>query len=269
MSGSIVVCVWPVATDTMANIYRFSRLFMKTFKIAVLLFFLSAALTCVQATAGKNGSGASEKLSIETLKADLGLTENQVISLQNLFNVFYQKKIRLLKEMQDLEPPAAFEKQQAMQKEFYNRLGKILSAGQVDKYKKVMGIKKAGTEITIDEKSDSNDSSSIPSVKRSKVFPSLLALKNLLFDIELSGLQREAIEEFFAEIEKQASQMQYWDPSFDPADDPSFATLIQSKLLWVLTESQYREFALLARQKDENPGEVPSAPDFNDDTPDN
>lgn len=220
---------------------------MKKTIVTVTIMLLAFISSVVAPAEEKREAPTAERLSIEILEQELGLDEKQVRSLQSLFNSFYHRKIRLLEEMQTLEPAEAFEKQSAMQKQFYKQLGAILTPVQVENYKRMMGIKAVRTEITIDQQQDRRGN--IPAVKRSKVFPSLIALKNVIMEIELSGLQREAIEDFFSEIEKQASQMQYWDPAFDPTSDPSFATLIQSKLLWVLTESQYREFVLLVRHK--------------------
>jgi hypothetical protein len=178
-----------------------------------------------------------QKKSLQELSEKLGLTSDQTMALRQVLEKFRAKRQSLVNEAAlGADAEQTGEKQRRLQREFFEELSKLLSPDQINEYKKIAQERSAAP-------GQAGAASGITTGGAEKIsFPWLLAYKRVLEKLEMSPLQKQAIDEAFQGLNNQAVEMRYWDPGYEPANDPSLSRLMQTKLVWILTQTQYDQY---------------------------
>jgi len=182
---------------------------------------------------------AGTTVSLAQIAEQLDLTTRQTIEFKKICETYNQKRQDLVKELVDADEAVIIESRKRLQREFYEALSQVLSREQIARYKQLI----SGKNGTLGE-----------SVRRremslSAASPYLKSLKVALYELELSGLQKQALDTFFEELEEKLADMFYLDMEFDPNKDVGIVLTIQTKLKWILTETQYTRLrGLLAHE---------------------
>jgi len=212
---------------------------MATFKNLFKILFpavLAAAICALPAQT----PAQTKKAPVEQLTEELHLTLDQVVALKHIFVEFTKKRKELAaREDAGAPPDEVVERQQRLQREFYEELARILSPEQIAGYKEF--VRRGGPAESPAGGTDGDGLVKLPAVKAS--VPWIDGLRKAADRVEMSGLQKQAFQEVFREMESHASQLLYWDPGYKPAEDPELVSLLEVKLEWILTKGQRDEFS--------------------------
>jgi len=188
--------------------------------------------------------------SMKTIIETLQLSSEQALNLKSILNDFKIKNNELNNQTGSMTQEEFKQRRQQLQRDFFDRLSEILTSEQIQKYRTLVGAKKVENQNNKQEQQriDDRDSAHIEIWS----IPKLRNLDNALKQIELSGLQQQAVSQFMSEIASQVKQFKFLDINYDLFSDPSFYAEIEKQLMWMLTPGQFEELnALLKSMPDE------------------
>lgn len=201
---------------------------------AIFLLFVLSAFAVWQPRAS-----AQEKKGPPSLSEALGLTPEQTVLMKDALSFFSARSKDIAAET-DLADDERLEKTQRLQREFYEELKKILTKKQIEKYQKYakeMRKARAAAEEKPKEATAEGEENE-PETK----FPWFKTLRRGLRDIELSGLQKQGVDELFAALEDKAYKMSFGQSVYDPSQDDELKLFFTTKIQWILTKEQYEKY---------------------------
>lgn len=203
--------------------------------IKTISLFLLAMLVCASPQVF-----AQEKTPIGALAQELGLTMEQTMLLKEALTDFSLRKNRITNS--DASDDEKIMQTKMLQRQLFEELNKFLTPGQVEGYTNfIKGIKRDAPPPS-DKKEEAEETGQKALQVTSANFPWFTALRQGLKKMDLSGLQRQAAEELFKDLEQRAVQMSYWEPNYDPAEDTSITGIFNSKMQWILNMEQFTRY---------------------------
>lgn len=217
--------------------------------IKIISFIIIALLICAGLRAA-----AQDKTPIGSLAQELGLTMEQTMLLKEVLTDFSIRNNRIANSGATDEEKAMQTKM--LQRQLFEELNKFLTPGQIEGYKSfIKGVKRDAPQAT-EKKDGQGEEGQKPLQVTAVNFPWFTALRQSLKKMDLSGLQRQAAEELFKDLEQRAVQMSYWEPNYDPSEDSSITGIFSSKMQWIMNVEQFtRYMRILSGEEPEEPVE--------------
>lgn len=204
-------------------------------KIDLVLLVLLTGMLCVGVAVN-----AQEKTPMGALADELGLTMEQTMLLKDVLMDFSGMK-KAISQSGDSDE-IKLEETKKLQRKLFEELSKFLTPGQIEGYQRyIRGARKEGLTALKNEDGASGTGGT-PNQLSGANFPWFTALRQGLKKLDISGLQKQAVEELFKDLEERAVKMSYWEPNYDPSEDSSISGIFNSKIQWILNLEQYKKY---------------------------
>lgn len=225
-----------------------NRNFSATF-ITAAAFFLFVLFSCAA------GPGADKQQpireSMKTLIKELDLSPEQAEKLRIVLDEYKQKRIQLEKNSESATQEEKSAELQNLQRWFYEELSTFLTPEQIEKYRKMVEVKKNSREK---EQETAPSPAALKNLEaQMNKIPFLRNLRKALSMIELSGLQKDALNQFFSGVVAQLLNLDRLNVKYDLMSDDNFQIELEKQLTWILTPTQYQELFTIMETMPEVP----------------